>query len=55
MGFKIKQSKGKVMNRINKALPSTPTKKAEVVKELFQSLTPPARSKISNPQQTHMC
>ena len=28
MGFKTKQSKGKVMRRVNNALPSTPTKKA---------------------------
>ena len=44
MGFKTKQSKGKVMRRVNNALPSTPTKKAEVVKELFQSLTPSTKS-----------
>ena len=38
MGFKTKQSKGKVMSCINKALPSTLAKKAEVVKELFMAL-----------------
>ena len=51
MGFKTKQSKGKAMSRVKKSLPSTPTKRAEVVKELFQSLSPSTRSKIAHPQQ----
>ena len=51
MPFKTKQSKSKAINWVKKVLPSTPKKTAEVVKELFKSLSPKSQEWIKNSQK----
>ena len=50
MPFKSRQSKATAVTK--RALPSTPRKTREVVKELFMSLTPPLQEWIRNSQNS---
>ena len=53
MPFKSRQSKARAVTKARKALPSTPKKTREVVKELFKSLTPSSQEQIRNPQNNN--
>ena len=50
MPFKTKEAKRKTVNIMNKTLPSTLRKIAEVIKEPFLVLTPSSQSRIKNPK-----
>ena len=43
--FKNRQTKGKATKKLHKALPNTPTKRVEVIRSLFKSLSP--KTKVS--------
>ena len=53
MPFKSRQSKARAITKARRALPSTPKKTREVVKELFKSLTPSSQKRIRNPQNNN--
>ena len=43
--FKNRQTKGKAIKKLHKALPNTPTKRVEVIRSLFRSLS--SKTKVS--------
>lgn len=46
MPFKTKQSKGKAVKKVKEALPRTPGKRMEIIKEIVHSLSPKSKREV---------
>ena len=47
LAFKNRQAKGKVVKKLQRAIPKTPIKRVEVIKSLFKSLSPKTKGKVA--------
>ena len=49
--FKTKQTKGKAVKKVKQALPQTPGKRMEVIKEIIHSLSPKSKEAVVGEKQ----